>query len=265
MSLDAKLTSWASMRSDSQSTWRRMEARALMREALRVLKPFAANPGPAVAALTAYMSQGLTSPSDTDLRQHADRCVADLLATLLDWKQKQEVVLPVRYVSLSVEGHHHALCRVLSLASEAMCGDADAFLTFQRPPMLHATTLYVAGNAQKQELTRSVHLHEAAATFECTVTHVVCVPGALCFAVVDGEALRSLGVPLAQRAHITLCTRSPWKPRHSNDVLEAVASHLQDLESRWWRELRVAETLLDVFVYRLDDALRLPDNPLELQ
>merc|ERR1719343_1230065 len=125
--------------------------------------------------------------------------------------------------------------------------------------------------AQRCTLAASRRLFRASANFECKVTHIVCARGALACAVVDRDSLVAAGVPMdddGRVPHITLCTRKPWKPKNSNDVLRALAVSGALGEkvggSRWLHALNVGDALLDVFVLTLAEPSSLAGNPLLL-
>jgi len=153
---------------------------------------------------------------------------------------------------------------------------------YVRPEHLHVTTVYLGGVLAAEQkrplLASSRRLHREAAAFDFVITHVVIARGALALAVVDKAALVGAGLPLEDgaRPHITLRTRPPWRPRHSNEVLAAIASARtcgvqeavpfdmqieQSLLDRW-RTVRVGEALLEVFVHRFEQPLQLQGNEL---
>mmetsp|Transcript_75986 Transcript_75986/g.215027 ORF Transcript_75986/g.215027 Transcript_75986/m.215027 type:complete len:173 (-) Transcript_75986:79-597(-) len=166
-------------------------------------------------------------------------------------------------------------------------GDPFPGPPFERPPHLHVTTLFLGGAApterQRMLLSSSRQLLRAAGTFDCSVTHLVCARGALACAVVDAEQLRAGGAPLeAERPHVTLCTRPPWKPRHSNDILAVVGPLLNESPASapkrmyveaggagaaawWWPQMRVGDAVVDIFIYQLVCPLELRQNLLQLQ
>ncbi|CAK0910133.1 unnamed protein product [Prorocentrum cordatum] len=297
LSAAGQLASWADASGGSpEAPWRRLEVRALAREALRVLRPFGdpGPPGPALAALRKCLSSsGLRCPPELDRRVHAQRCAEDAARALLAAPQEKgasaEAPLPVRYVALSVHAQREELQSLLRRASAAMAASAGAGRLdepfppqlYRRPAFLHVTTLYLGGvvpsEAERRLLSASRRLLREAAAFDCAVTHLVCARGALACAVVDADRLRASGVPLgeAARPHVTLCTRAPWQPRHSGDVLAAVAAaslgaggasagQEEAAGGRWLKALRVGSGLLDVFVFRLPEARVLRQSPLRL-
>ncbi|CAE7883709.1 unnamed protein product, partial [Symbiodinium necroappetens] len=231
--------------------WHQLELRALFHQALLVMqKPFA-NEEPVRPLLSAIarllLASGLRSPDAGSQSHHARDCAEKLWPSLLQpaavpESTEPDVIPAVRYVALEVEPHHRTLEVSLQRLSDAMRiisdlseeGEAFPSHLFTWPQALHVTTCYVGGGAlpenQREILTKSKHLFWEAVAFDCLVTHLVGARGALAVAVVDEQRLRDSGLPIvdAQRPHITLCTRQPWQPRHSNDVLKAATPFLED-------------------------------------
>ncbi|OLQ06269.1 hypothetical protein AK812_SmicGene10439 [Symbiodinium microadriaticum] len=272
--------------------WHQLELRALFHQALLVMqKPFA-NEEPVRPLLSAIarllLASGLRSPDAGSQSHHARDCAEKLWPSLLQppavpESTEPDVIPAVRYVALEVEPHHRTLEVSLQRLSDAMriisdlSEEAEAFPShlFTWPQALHVTTCYVGGGAlpedQREILTKSKHLFWEAAAFDCLVTHLVGARGALAFAVVDEQRLRDSGLPIvdAQRPHITLCTRQPWQPRHSNDVLKAATPFLEDsvgvcASGKWIRNLAVGTAVLDVFVLKLENPVLLSSNAVKL-
>lgn len=294
MSLATPLASWTDLvptGDQEEGVWRRFEVRALLREALLVLKPFGDEKAsaPLVAALVKCLrASGLQAPHSVARTRHAERCAELLVASVAAIAPGDTAppVAAVRYAAVSVEAHHARLEACLNAAQQRMAAGAggaepeDAYPTppYRAPELLHITTLYVGGAAalppeSRELLIASRRLHAQGAAYECAVTHIVCARGALAVAVVDAERFRTSGIPMDQRRpHITLRTRPPWKPRHSNDVIEAAAPLLAGADcaslplapgsGAWLRAARVGNGVLDIFVFRLHTPLLLPQNPL---
>lgn len=73
--------------------------------------------------------------------------------------------------------------------------DGDPFPEpyFERPALPHATTLYLGAAPERELLARSRRLFRAGTAFDCAVTRLVCVRGALaCVGCVWGGTVRSL-------------------------------------------------------------------------
>eukprot|EP00439_Symbiodinium_sp_Y106_P022885 s4688_g2.t2 len=272
--------------------WYQLELRALFHRALLVMqKPFANEESvrPLLSAIARLLlASGLRSPDAGSQSHHAGECAENLWPSLLQPRAVPEstepdVIPAVRYVALEVEPHHRTLEVSLQRLSDAMrilsdpFEEADAFPShlFTWPQALHVTTCYVGGGAlpekQREILTKSKHLFWEAAAFDCLVTHLVGARGALAFAVVDEQRLRDSGLPIAdaQRPHITLCTRQPWQPRHSNDVLKAATPFLEDsvgvcASGKWIRNLAVGSAVLDIFVLKLENPVLLSSNAVKL-
>ena len=161
LSLSGDLASWADAQgSGAEQAWRRFEVRALLREALAQLQPFA-DPGPSEGWLSALcrcmQASGLRGAPEELRRLHAERCVEDLLPALLGPPPARAAVAApaVRYVALSVEAHHAALEAALREAAAAMAVSEDPFPAppFARPLQLHITTLFL-GEAVPSEAQR---------------------------------------------------------------------------------------------------------------
>jgi len=293
LSLGPQLAAWPDATGkDSECVWRRFEVRALLRDALRVLQPFG-DPhisAPTVAALVkCLMASGLHVPSNSELQAHLEQCSQNLLSALLAAPPvtRDFVDVSVRYAALLVDHHFHQLNCALQTITATLFGEqADQLLSsFARPRLLHMTTLFVGGGdvpaTRRSLLGTSRSLHRQGAEFDCRITHIVYARGALAVAVVDVRSLTDAGVPCdIKRPHITLCYRSPWRPKHSNDVLaaamplisqatdEALPRPLDGCENRGthlhMKALPVADSALDVFAVPLSEPLILTRNRLHL-
>lgn len=286
VSLRADLASWRDLHGDeSEATWRRFEVRRLLREALRVLQPFG-DPVPAEPLLAAlrkcFTAAGLRVAAEAAQFSNVEHCTKIVLPALLERSPSSALppIPPVRYIALSVERHHAALQAAFARATSAMCneevdlGGPFPSPLYESPALLHVTTLFLGGavpsDGQRQLLAASRRLFRSAASFDCTVTHIVCARGALACAAIDRDHLVASGAPLdGTWPHITLCTRPPWQPKHSNAVLEALAeqpggAHDFGTAGQWWRAVRVGGAVLDIFVWRLAEPLVLSENRLLL-
>eukprot|EP00929_Paragymnodinium_shiwhaense_P083961 TRINITY_DN44873_c0_g1_i5.p1 TRINITY_DN44873_c0_g1~~TRINITY_DN44873_c0_g1_i5.p1 ORF type:complete len:1301 (+),score=289.20 TRINITY_DN44873_c0_g1_i5:51-3953(+) len=283
------------------ATWQRYEVRALLAAALSDLRAFG-DIGACTEILTALLplltAAGRRSIDEASIRRHADDCVATVYENALAKPAPQTngqpsadipVVAALRYVAVMCEAHYDRLELALEQAAAASAaalptasqppGEPLAkqsckqvvFPTppFQRPEPLHLTTLFVGGaaglsEAQRRLLTMSKKLHREATVVSLRISHIVCVRGALAFAVVDTASVSPAAVLSEDcRAHITLRTRPPWKAKQCNDVLAAVSSHCTDKPGGCWlRAVRIAGGIVDVFVYRLPHSLVLERNPL---
>ncbi|CAK9062974.1 unnamed protein product [Durusdinium trenchii] len=287
----ANLASFAG--STEEWMWCRLEVRALLRQTLDLMrKPFENQQQlrPLLQSLvTQLRAPGLRSVDPGVQRQHQERCLDALWPELLV-EEEQSMTTPgfsapaLRYVALDVHAHHPLLESLLEKTSAALHAVADLrsdgdelselFASFRRPAAQHVTTCYLGGAAEAAQWRKVVAESKALVlegkAFDLRITHLVGAPGALAFAVVDRGQLVSDGLPMAeqQRPHITLCTRAPWQPRHSNELLEAVTPWLDDrtvqAAGKWVRNLKVNSAVLDVFILQLEHPVVLPSNPLRL-